>query len=1362
MDKKAFIEELYKKRSEYMYPEQAEGMANLLNTVSGDIYSESQRFVFELIQNADDSAIDSNNEVNFVFFQDCLTVSHNGKAFSREDIESLTGAGSSTKKEDTTKTGYKGIGFKSVFGKSNRVSVFSDGFQFRFDKSHFQSVLPWQIIPIWTDLSDLPVATQEFVQKNNYAVSTIIERKDIDSLQNDLLGLLGDGQILLFLRRVSKVTVSKNGTQLYVVEKRTSSRDTMFNEVSLIRNGIVISSWITKTFDKIAVPADITNALKDDETTPKKLREVKFTELSFCARLESDRIRALKDGESLIFTYLPTKVTHFRLPFLVNGSFLTNAAREAIHEDKAWNQWLFALIAEKIFQWMVVLSKSKYKFQTLQLLPAKFNDLQNRLKQSFDQSFASHCQSCDFIITGKGSVSKPGNLLLDKTKLSVQPFIDPIAIVEFVKVEKKRDYPVDCFVHPLMEETHKLKSIGVETFDLEKFDSFFASTFFTKRHQVEDNFSLIKYFKERSDNDKEGVWFDTLKTLSFIFDEEKSLSNPSTGICFPVGVKSTELGKIPVIHSQIFDEIQKVQPVYDWLKKLGVKEPSQVTYVTNVIIPGIKKGNFITEINFLPITNYLFRLFRQQKLDDEIIEHLRELPLVTKAKSKSFRQAQHCFLSNKYRPELNLEGVIKELSFVSEEYLAGENAPLEWNLFFKAIKVKDRVEIETISQNNTLPVLRTLMHPDWVDQGYKIAKAIPGSFGHGDHNIIKNVKIPSFLQKISTSNEYSKLFWKYITGSESTLASLLEQAEFRYGEGNGKNAYRSAVENYFPWFVRHEMCIPTTAGQILKAEEVFINDKEIKKIVGDYLPIFDSDEPLREEWKTFLGFKGKLELNDYLSVLSKIVRHADEVEVKESKFKAPIQNIGLIYNKLACLLSEIAASDKNVITDWAVNNRLLSSNGHFEPSAELIWITVEGFSTESDTLKVIELPNNCDTKSPTFKELMALFQVKTIEEYIPVFNQKMPEPSLKKRFETILPYYAARVAQKKFLDVQEEFDRLYHVLSDTEFFTTSGIKLSFTYLTKSIDGPSLPVYKDGNDLYFKGKWRSERTLLSLLKELSLHLGVTGLNEELRFLLLEEDQNEIIEWLVEQGVDLTGVKPVRPFARTVIAEPVVIAPVYEVKENASFIENHADETAAITVKPSATRSDPKLNEDGDKGAITEVTNSMIGSASTIGESFTPLVSASSVDVSSVSVNIKTYTGALAKMASTYGNIESQEVKEQVGRWCEEIVNAWLIKQPHRFSNVVWQNEHGESGKPYDFTFSEDGKEKFMDVKGTPSGDKDIIYLSPAEWVFMFDKMDRYCIYRVYNAGEDARIDVIENPGGGLIRGDIFPDPITLHV
>lgn len=304
MTKETFIDNLCKENSTFSSTRQAEMVANLLDTVSSDIYSESQRFVFELIQNADDAAKDTNNEVHFDFLPNCLIVSHNGKAFDEGDIISLTGAGASTKRADPTKTGYKGIGFKSVFGKSERVTIFSDGYQFRFDKAIHKSKLPWQIIPLWTEPNDLTKEIQDSIAKNKYTVSTVIEVKKAAKLLSDLNELLNNGQILLFLRRISKISVSQNGKNITSIEKKVISQDTAFNEVTLSKDGKKISSWLTKSFEKIPISSDTKEALKQDDKTPEKLKEAEFTEISFAAKIEEGKIKPLKKEESLIFTYL--------------------------------------------------------------------------------------------------------------------------------------------------------------------------------------------------------------------------------------------------------------------------------------------------------------------------------------------------------------------------------------------------------------------------------------------------------------------------------------------------------------------------------------------------------------------------------------------------------------------------------------------------------------------------------------------------------------------------------------------------------------------------------------------------------------------------------------------------------------------------------------------------------------------------------------------------------------------------------------------------------------------------------------------------------------------------------------------------
>ena len=94
----------------------AKNISNSLHAIMGDLYTETERFVFELLQNADDQPEEGKMvNVKLKALDENLLFLHDGKPFTEADVESISSIGDSTKKKDTEKTGYKGIGFKSVF-----------------------------------------------------------------------------------------------------------------------------------------------------------------------------------------------------------------------------------------------------------------------------------------------------------------------------------------------------------------------------------------------------------------------------------------------------------------------------------------------------------------------------------------------------------------------------------------------------------------------------------------------------------------------------------------------------------------------------------------------------------------------------------------------------------------------------------------------------------------------------------------------------------------------------------------------------------------------------------------------------------------------------------------------------------------------------------------------------------------------------------------------------------------------------------------------------------------------------------------------------------------------------------------------
>jgi len=218
MNQQNIINEISKQKSDYKHTSQAEDLANSLDTISDNIYSESERFVYELIQNADDASNDKQKdlEIKIEFTQNFVVISHNGREFSDKDINAISSVGKSQKSENPNQTGYKGIGFKSVFGKSDCVYINSNGFCFRYDKGNWKShshKMPWQIIPIWSG-NNVPSELQK-TKFGKYPVSTAIQfnkEKGVSGaeLKQTLINLFSNSQIMLFLRNVTLINIDKD------------------------------------------------------------------------------------------------------------------------------------------------------------------------------------------------------------------------------------------------------------------------------------------------------------------------------------------------------------------------------------------------------------------------------------------------------------------------------------------------------------------------------------------------------------------------------------------------------------------------------------------------------------------------------------------------------------------------------------------------------------------------------------------------------------------------------------------------------------------------------------------------------------------------------------------------------------------------------------------------------------------------------------------------------------------------------------------------------------------------------------------------------------------------------------------------
>lgn len=106
-----------------------------------DLYPDSAHFIYELLQNAEDTGAD---EVVFTLSNTGLVFEHNGRPFDRRDIEAITDIGEGTKAADDDKIGRFGVGFKAVFAYSETPHIWSPKFSFKIT----DLVLPSPLEPI--------------------------------------------------------------------------------------------------------------------------------------------------------------------------------------------------------------------------------------------------------------------------------------------------------------------------------------------------------------------------------------------------------------------------------------------------------------------------------------------------------------------------------------------------------------------------------------------------------------------------------------------------------------------------------------------------------------------------------------------------------------------------------------------------------------------------------------------------------------------------------------------------------------------------------------------------------------------------------------------------------------------------------------------------------------------------------------------------------------------------------------------------------------------------------------------------------------------------------------------------------------
>ena len=388
IDKEQFIKVIFNETGYTL--RDAKNTSNALKKIAGDLYTETERFIFELLQNADDIPNEKKEvDVMFRLLSENLLFLHNGKPFDKNDVESISSIGDSTKRKDAEKTGYKGIGFKSVFTDAETVLIRSDNFSFSFDKysplydGKNIDEIPWEIKPIWTEHYRYPREVKECEDFFKFPVAFDLEvtEQKIKIYKTQIQQLFSEPRFILFLRHVKTIHIVGLEHEVKIQKVKKGNR------FELLNNNIPINEWIINDFDFV-VTDEIREGMANDKIVPEKLKEIQKSKLSFACQVTEDKITSIASEKSYLFTYLPTNVNDYKFPFLVNADFLTTANRQSIHVKNIWNLYLFEQIGYLCFEWISQIAQNEdLRFTITNLIPSRFSNTLEPIQINFNKGF---------------------------------------------------------------------------------------------------------------------------------------------------------------------------------------------------------------------------------------------------------------------------------------------------------------------------------------------------------------------------------------------------------------------------------------------------------------------------------------------------------------------------------------------------------------------------------------------------------------------------------------------------------------------------------------------------------------------------------------------------------------------------------------------------------------------------------------------------------------------------------------------------------------------------------------------------------------------------------------------------------------
>lgn len=288
---------------------------NIMNSLAEQLYNSRARFVFELLQNAEDNHYSRARErgyepyISFQVYDDRIIMDCNEDGFKEENVRAICDVGKSSKVGAQGYIGAKGIGFKSVFMAAWRVHIQSGDFSFYFERLDRDSGIG-MIVPLWQDhLPDVPphITRMTLHLHNTGDQATLLEqRRSIRQQFDDL-----QGSELLFMHNLRNISI------LFVGNDGTVQNSTVFAVSETDTGSVTINKSVVKGAEAVEMSHQTYRVFKKSVDDLPKHEDREYSEQEDRSRayakadvtlafpIDDDSVPIIKPQD--VFAFLPTR-----------------------------------------------------------------------------------------------------------------------------------------------------------------------------------------------------------------------------------------------------------------------------------------------------------------------------------------------------------------------------------------------------------------------------------------------------------------------------------------------------------------------------------------------------------------------------------------------------------------------------------------------------------------------------------------------------------------------------------------------------------------------------------------------------------------------------------------------------------------------------------------------------------------------------------------------------------------------------------------------------------------------------------------------------------------------------------------------